>query len=331
MFIVYQPLVQYHGDKDVYMKTVLVTGGSGMVGRRLTDLLLEKGYKVIWLSRERHVRAEVPRFKWDYRRGEIEEEAVEQADVIIHLAGANLADGPWTRVRKQRIVESRVQTARLLVESVRKRSNKPLVFITASAVGYYGQATGERVMTEVDHATTNDFQSRTCRKWEAEAFRFREELGVRTVALRTAPVLSKDSELLKKMMIPTRFGLGTALGTGKQYLSWIHLDDLCALYIRAIEDETMDGVYNAVAPEFVTNRNFMKTLAHVMRRPFFLPSLPPFLLRMVMGELADMVLYGSAISSRKVMDTGFSFTYDTLEGALQESLEAMKEKSGRGR
>lgn len=307
------------------MKTILITGGSGMVGRKLSDLLIENGYRVIWLSRERYVKAHIPRYRWDYRKGEIDSEAVEQADMIIHLAGSNLGDGSWTRLKKQKIVESRVQTAKLLLETVKKMNKRPEAFISASAVGFYGSVTGEKIFTEEDDPAHNDFLSRTCRKWEAEAFRFRDELGVRTIALRTAFVISQKSEAFEKMMLPTRVGLGAPLGSGKQYLSWIHIDDLCHLYLKAVEDSSMEGVFNAVAPEFITDAEFMKILAKAMKRPFFMPPIPAFLLRLFMGQAADMILYGSRISSQKVFDAGYKFTYSTAQEAIAITLQSMKE------
>lgn len=308
------------------MKTILITGGSGMVGKRLSELLIEKGYKVIWLSRERYVKAQIPRYRWDYRKGEIDTEAVEQADVIIHLAGSNLGDGSWTRLKKQKIVESRVQTAKLLLETVKKMDKKPEAFISASAVGFYGQETGEKIFTEEDNPADSDFLSRTCRKWEAEAFRFRDELGIRTVALRTAFVISKESEAFGKMLLPTRFGLGAPQGSGKQYLSWIHIEDISRLYLKAVEDSSMQGVYNAVAPEFITNAGFMKALAKEMKRPFLMPPIPAFLIRLFMGQAADMILYGSRISSQKVIDTGYAFTYPSVQEAIKATLQSMREK-----
>lgn len=306
------------------MKTILITGGSGMVGRRLSELLIEKGYKVIWLSRERYVKAQIPRYRWDYRKGEIDVEAVEQADIIVHLAGSNLGEGSWTRLKKQKIVESRVQTAKLLLETVKHMDKKPEAFISASAVGFYGQETGERIFTEEDKPSSSDFLSRTCRKWEAEAFRFHEELDIRTVVLRTAFVISKESEAFGKMVMPTRFGLGAPLGSGKQYLSWIHIDDLCRIYLKAVEEVSMQGVYNAVAPEFITNAGFMKTLAKEMKRPFFMPPLPAFLLRLFMGQAADMVLYGSPVSSQKIIDAGHQFAYPSVKEAIKDTLLTMK-------
>lgn len=309
------------------MKTILITGGSGMVGRKLSNLLIEKGYGVIWLSRERYVKAKIPRYRWDYSKGEIDTESVEQADIILHLAGSNLGDGAWTRLKKQRIVESRVQTAKLLLDTVKGMNKKPEAFISASAIGFYGQETGERIFTEEDNPSSSDFLSRTCRKWEAEAFRFRDELDARTVVLRTAFVIAKESEAFEKMILPTRFGLGAPLGSGKQYLSWIHIDDLCRLYLRAVEDISMQGAYNAVAPEFITNAGFMRTLAKEMKRPFFMPPVPAFLLRLFMGQAADMVLYGSPVSSQKVVDAGYQFEYSTAKEAIKNTLLAIREKT----
>ncbi len=307
------------------MKTILITGGSGMVGRELTKLLTERDYKVIWLSRERNVKGQIPRYRWDYRRGEIDEEAVDRTNAIVHLAGSNLGEGTWTRVKKQLIVESRVQTTNLLLKTMKKRGKQLDAFISASAVGFYGMVTQDQVFTEEDVPARNDFLSRTCKKWEAAAFDFQEQLDTRTVVLRTAFVLSKDSDAFKKMVLPTRFGLGAPLGTGKQTMPWIHIDDLCRMYLKAIEDSSMNGVYNAAAPEHTTNREFMRLLAKGMNRPFLFPMVPGFLLRLFMGESAGMVLEGSPVSSNKILDKGFSFIYPVAETAIKATLDTMKE------
>ena len=313
------------------MKTILITGGSGLVGRKLSRLLIEKGYNVIWLSRERYVKAEIPRYRWDYRRNEIDKEAVEQADVIIHLAGSNLGEDSWTRQKKQSIVESRVQTAQLLLDTLKSMDKKIDAFISASAIGFYGVKTTDKIFTEEDASVESDFLSRTCRKWEDAAFRFQQELDVRTVALRTAFVISKNSDAFRKMVLPTRFGLGAPIGSGNQYMSWIHIEDLCQLYLKAIEDTSMQGAYNAVAPEFINNADFMHALAKVMRRPFFMPHVPAFFMRLIMGEAADMILGGSRISAQKIQDAGYEFQYDTSEKAFKASLKAIKEKEDKKR
>lgn len=303
------------------MKTILITGGSGFVGKRLSELLIDKGYKVIWLSRERDINTSIPRYRWDYRKGEIDAVAVEQADIIIHLAGSNLGEGSWTRVRKQRIVESRVLTAKFLFDTVKKLNKKPEAFISASAVGYYGMHTDDKVYSEHDTPAKNDFLSRTCKKWEAAAFRFKQELDVRTVVLRTSFVVSSKSLAFKKIMLPARFGLGAPLGSGKQFFSWIHLEDICGLYIKAVEDVSMEGVYNAVSPEQITNAEFMRNLAKTMKRPFIMPNIPAFLLRLFMGEASGMVLEGSRISPQKVIEKGYRFIFESSKEAIKESLQ----------
>lgn len=302
------------------MKTILVTGGSGMIGRRLSEMLRENGYSVIWLSRERHVNGDYPRYRWNYHKNEVEKEALEQADIIIHLAGSNLGEGAWTRNKKQEIVESRVQSAALLLETIKTLPKKPEAFISASAIGFYGMHTSDKIFNEQDQPAKNDFLSRTCKKWEAVAGAFQEELGIRTVVLRTAFVLSENSEGFKKMTVPVRFGLAAPLGSGKQYMPWIHLDDLCQIYLKAVEDTTMQGVFNAVAPESVTNALFMRTMAKEMKRPFFFPKIPAFMLRLILGEAADMLLEGSRVSSQKISDAGYQFIFPTVSEAIRASL-----------
>ncbi|HBL34325.1 MAG TPA: TIGR01777 family protein [Porphyromonadaceae bacterium] len=318
------------------MKTVLITGGSGLVGRALSDLLLEKGYKVIWLSRERYVKADIPRYRWDYRKGEIDEKALEQADIVIHLAGSNLSEDSWTRAKKQRIVESRVKSAALILAKWKEMEKKPEAFISASAVGIYGNDISDEVLDESADGRMEDFLSRTCRKWEAEAQRFTDELGARSVMIRQGVVLSGKSDAFRKMLFPTRYGLGARMGNGRQYMSWIHIDDLCAMYLKAIEDAAMQGPYNAVAPEFMTNTEFMRTLARVLRKPFFLPRYPAFFMRLFMGEAADMLLGGSRISSEKIRKAGFEFRYPSAEQAIKACVDAVnkeveEKRSGQGR
>ena len=302
------------------MKTILITGGSGMIGRGLSELLIEKGYKVIWLSRERYKSAEIPRYRWDYRRNEIDIEALEKADIVVHLAGSNLGEGTWVRHKKQAIVESRVLTAKLLLETYQSINKKPETFISASAVGYYGMHTDEKIYTEEDQPAVIDFLSRTCKKWENAAFNFNDELSVRTVVIRTSFVVAKQSEAFKKLAFPIRYGLGAPLGKGDQYMSWIHLDDICGIYIKAIEDSTMSGIYNAASPDHVTNSEFMQQAAKILNRPFFIPKIPSFFLRLIMGESSGMILEGSRISSKKTTDSGYKFKYPKVAQAIKDSL-----------
>lgn len=313
------------------MKTVLITGGSGLVGRKLTRLLKERGYEVIWLSRERYVKGEIPRYRWDYRSGEIDGEAVDRADFIVHLAGASVGDERWTKYRKETIVNSRVQTAKLLFDTIKRRNKKLEAFISASAVGYYGNKITENIFTEDDTPDEPDFLASTCRKWEAATLPFQEEPGVRTVIIRTGFVISKNSDAFKKMVFPIRLGLGSPIGSGWQYMSWIHIDDLCGIYLKAVEDAAMNGVFNAVAPEYINNADFMDRLARVLKRPFFMPHVPRFVMRLVMGEAADLILGGSRISSEKIRDAGFEFKYRTAKQALRASVKAIKAVEEKGK
>lgn len=308
------------------MKTILITGGSGMVGTALTALLKEKNYHVIWLSRERYLKGKTPRYHWDYRNHEIDEEAIEKANIIVHLAGKNISDNIWTNSVKQRIEESRVKTAQLLFDIVKKQNKKLDAFISASAIGYYGQENTKKILTEDDTPEKDDFMARTCQKWESEAHRFSEKLGVRTVILRTGVVFSQDSEALKKMAMPVRYGVGSPIASGKQYVSWVHIDDLCQMYFKAIEDASMHGVYNTVAPDYITNAGLMRTIARIYKRPFFLPNVPAFVMRLFFGEMAEMIIHGSRISSQKIKEAGFVFKFPELKPALKDCLLKKEKK-----
>ena len=308
------------------MKTILITGGSGMIGRRLSKMLLKKGYDVIWLSRERHIKADIPRYKWDLLKGQIDKEALDEADVIVHLAGVGIADSKWTDARKRMIIESRVRSAKLILEKLQEMDTKVDAFISASAVGYYGSETTDKIFVE-DDKPANDFLGKVCQKWEEQAELFTTELGIRSVSIRTGVVLSENSDLIKKAVLPTKFWLGAPLGKGSQYMPWIDIDDLCEIYVKAIEDETMTGAYNAVAPEYTTNAEFMKAVASVLKKPMFLPPVPEFVFKMYLGEASQIILEGSRISSQKIQDAGYDFKYNTLKDALRKNLFGRKNEN----
>ena len=291
-----------------------------MVGRRLSEMLIKKGYDVIWLSREKHIKAEIPRYKWNLLTGEIDKEALEEADVIVHLAGVSIAEGRWTEARKRMIVGSRVRSAHIILDKLKELDTKIEAFISASAVGYYGATTTDKVYSEADKHDETDFLGVTCHNWEEQAKQFTTDLGIRSVSIRTGVVLSKESELIKKAVLPAKFWLAARLGSGNQYINWVHLDDLRRIYIKAIEDETMEGAYNAVAPEYTTNAQFMKGVANVLRKPMFMPRIPEFVFKWFLGESAQIILMGSRISSKKILKTGFKFKYKRLSDALQDIL-----------
>ena len=289
------------------MAKILVTGGTGLVGRRLTALLTEKNHEVRILSRNPKNENE---FKWDYSKGFLDDKAIENIDYIIHLAGAGIADKRWTKERKEVILNSRVATANLIFDKI-KAQNIPLKgFISASGSNYYGAQTTAKVFKESD-AVGTDFLGQVCLKWEAAANQFKD-LNIPVTILRTGVVLSKTGGALEKMRTP----IVSPLGSGNQYMAWIHIDDLCNLYIKAIE-ETFVGVYNAVSPEFHTSKTFSKALAKAIKRPFLPIAVPGFLLKLVFGELAIILLHGSRLSSDKIKEKGFIFKYKELALALK--------------
>jgi uncharacterized protein len=298
-------------------ETVLITGGSGFIGTNLTTLLIENGYNVCHLSRHATGREKVLTFSWDPLKGYIEEGAVESADYIVHLAGADIGEKRWTTERKKLIIDSRVKTAELLYHKVQARPQALKAFISASGVGYYGATTQEHIFNEED-SPANDFTGITCKLWEEAADKF-QVLGKRVVKLRTAIVLGHGGAL-GKMAMPVKLWAGAGLGSGRQWFPWIHIDDLVRIYLSAIRDEKMHGAYNAVAPEYATNKEFMATIAKALGKPFFLPNVPAVALKLALGELANAILKGSRISPQKVLNTGFKFKFPHLEPALREAL-----------
>lgn len=298
---------------------ILITGGSGLVGRYLTSLLLEKGYSVSHLSRKQDQFGRVRVYRWDPEKGIIDPAIFRGIDYIIHLAGANIGERRWSSKRKEEIVRSRVDSAGLLYRIIHENSIPLKAFVSASAVGYYGSSTSDKICEEPD-SPGSDFLATTCREWEKAADMF-DKSGIRTVKIRTAVVLEKSDSALSKLMMPAKFGFLVQTGNGKQHMPWIHISDLCRIYLRAIEDQTLSGAYNAVAPQHVTHREFVRTLAQIMGKPVFPVPVPAFLLRIAMGEMSDVVLKGSRISSEKITRTGFSFSFGNLEEAMNEVLK----------
>lgn len=308
------------------MKSVLITGGSGLIGRALSELLLAEGYKVFWLSRTKNLSAKFPSYSWDYTKREIDTEILEEVDIIVHLAGDSIGSGRWTETKKEQIMSSRIDSTVLLLETLRELDLKPDVFISASAVGIYGNKTTENIYEEKDKTVADDFLAQVCNEWEKAVEQISKTLGSRTVMIRTSMVLSPESEAFKKMYLPSKFGLGASLGSGKQYMPWIHIQDLCRIYLKAIQDTTLNGAYNASSPQQLRNREFMNTLSRVLKKPKLLPFIPGFIIRMMMGEAAEMVLGGSRISSKKIQEKGFKFLYDNAEDAIRNCVDGIKNK-----
>lgn len=295
--------------------SILLTGASGLVGTRLTDMLLQKGYQVAHLGRSKRP-GKVPSYVWNVAKGEFDPEALNGVDAIIHLAGAGVAEKRWTSRRKKEILESRTKSSALLYETLKKINNKVRAVVSASAIGYYGFGLDEKTLFTEESKPGNDYLSRVVVAWEREVDAI-ASLGIRVVKIRIGIVLSDKGGALKEMAGPIKIGIGSPLGSGKQILSWIHLDDLCAMFIRAVEDESMKGAYNAVSPQPVTNRDMTIVLAKVLNRPLLLPPVPAFVLRIMIGEMTDIVVNGRNVSSEKIRKTGFTFKFTDLKSAFE--------------
>lgn len=301
------------------MSTVLITGGTGLIGRYLCKRLHEEGYDVAILSRTRVQEPGLQSYTWDLDKNEIQKEAIDTADFIVHLAGANIGEKRWTSKRKQLIIDSRVKTGQLIFQKIKEQKKSLKAFISASAIGYYGTSTSEKTFTETD-PPANDFLGATCAQWEQTANKF-EEIGIRTVKVRTGVVLTGQGGALSKMITPVKMGIGSAIGSGKQSLPWIHIDDLCGIYIKAIEDTQMDGAFNAVAPDHKSNKEFTRTLAHVLKKPFWFPNIPTITMKLLFGKMSTMLIKGSRISAEKIKATGYNFLFPDLETALTDLLK----------
>ncbi len=296
------------------MNTILISGGTGLIGRRLSYLLKAKGYKIHLLSRECNPKNLFPTFLWNINQYTIDDSAFNGVSHIIHLTGAGVANKRWTNKRKNEILDSRVASTNLLYDTV-KRLEVPLKsFVAASATGYYGSTTTDKIFKETNKPG-NDFLSKVCELWEKAINQF-EHLKIRTVILRTGIVLSNEGGALKKMTTPVI----TSIGNGKQFMPWIHIDDLCELYIKGIEDHKFQGVYNAVSTEHITNFSFSKVLSKIVKKPFIPFMAPKVLLKIALGEMSSIILNGNRVSAEKIKQSGFKFKFGNLNKALKNLL-----------
>lgn len=305
------------------MQTILITGGTGTVGKALTSFLLGKGYKVIILTRDPsryQGSSSLGYAAWDLNKQTIDTEALKSADHILHLAGAGVADKRWSAARKKEIRNSRVFGGELLCKALKETPNKVQSVVSSSAIGWYGpdpKIPNENPFTEVD-PVNEDFLGNTCRDWEQSIIPV-QELGIRLVVLRTGIVLSTEGGALKEFMNPLKFGIAAILSTGRQVVSWIHINDLVRLYVSAMEKPDFAGVYNAVAPHPVDNKTLTLTLARQMKGKTFLPvHVPGFVLKIMLGEMSIEVLKSTTVSAAKLKRAGFSFAYPTIETALEQ-------------
>ena len=295
---------------------VLITGANGLVAQELSKHL-EKEFTVRFLTRKKKHANE---FEWDIKNQSIDESAFENISHVIHLAGANISEKRWTDERKKELISSRVDSAQLILKTLRKNNIKLKSFISASGINYYGTKTTEKIFTEKDDPG-NDFLSEVVVLWERAADDFKEQnLAERVVKIRTAVVLSEKDGALKKMIPTIKMGIGSPLGSGKQYMPWIHIKDICSIYEFALKNSELNGAFNATSPEHTTNKNLTKKIAEVLQKPLFMPNVPGFVLKLLFGELANALLEGSRASSEKIQKAGFVFKFADLKFALEDLL-----------
>ncbi|SMB83409.1 hypothetical protein SAMN00017405_1036 [Desulfonispora thiosulfatigenes DSM 11270] len=299
---------------------VVVFGGTGLVGRKLIAYLLDNGHEVMIVSRNINKSKnifsyEVSHIEWDYFTNLIPA-GMEDADCIINLAGVSIADKRWNQKTKDAILKSRINATRAIVQSMKQKIINPKILINASAVGYYGDR-GDEALTE-ESAPGDDFLANVCKKWEMEALEA-QELGVRVVLIRTGIVLG-DGGVLDKITLPYKFFMGGTLGSGKQWFSWVQEDDLAKIYLYCLENESVSGPVNATSLEPLTMKELNKVLGNVLKKPSFL-FIPGFLIRLVMGEMADVVLKGQRALPQKITRLGFEYKYPQIKKALEEIIQ----------
>ena len=292
---------------------VLITGASGFIGQSLVEKLRERDHHVRFLTRGNPTQEN--QFHWNPKEEYIDDKAFENLDAIIHLAGANISKR-WRKKYKKELFESRINTANLLKKYCQKNNIHLKAFISASGVNCYGTFTSNQILHEDSGVLKNDYLAKLCTEWEQAADQF-ADLSDRVVCLRTALVLGKDGGAFPLLKNITDINLAAAIGSGKQWMNWIHLEDLIDLYVFALEKPTINGKYNAVADDIPTNKIFMKTLARTLCKFFISVHVPAFLVKLMMGEMSTIILRGSRVSNKKIKSAGFDFQYSKLQKALK--------------
>jgi uncharacterized protein (TIGR01777 family) len=300
------------------LNKIILAGGTGLIGNYLRQSFEEKGYDYTILTRNPKKGEEAHYAYWDPDQEILDAKILEGAKFIINLSGANVGKGRWTEQRKKDILNSRINSTKLLYKAVSSLKKKPKAYISASAIGYYGLEETPIIHTESE-APASDFLGKVCSQWEREAMKF-HKLGVRTTIFRTGLVLAKEASAWKMMKLPIQLGLGASLGSGKQIIPWIHITDVVKLYHYAMFNKDVKGVYNAVSPDYSSMNIFNKTLAKELKRPYFLPPIPKFIIQLLMGKKALLVLNGNRISSEKIQAEGFHFKYTYLEKTFNDLL-----------
>ena len=306
------------------MQTVLITGGTGMVGQALTNFLIENGYEVIVLTRseKKSSRLHLNYAKWDIEKQYIDPAAIKMADIIVHLAGASVATNRWTKKRKEEIVQSRVQSGALLVKALKENEHQVKTVLTASAIGWYGPD-NERSLQfgfKENDPCDDSYLGNTCKLWEESIYSI-QDLGIRLVTFRIGIVFNKRGGALLEFIKPAKFGIATVLGSGTQMVSWIHQQDLCKMIVFAIQNENINGIYNAVSPDPVNNKNLVKAIASKLNKVHLTLKVPVFALKIILGEMSVEVLKSANVSSGKIQQAGFEFEFPTIDSALTQLLK----------
>ena len=292
---------------------ILITGGTGLVGTALVKKLKERNHTVRILTRSKS--EEENEFSWNVAEKKIDDKAFENLDCIIHLAGANISER-WTDDYKKELYSSRIDSANVLREYCEKTGIQIQSFISSSGVNYYGTFTSEQILTEESQIVENDFLAELCVAWENAADQF-SSIAERVVCLRTAVVLSKKGGAFPLLKKTVNLNIGSGVGTGIQWMNWIHIDDLVNMYVEAVENTSLNGKYNAVADEIPTNKVFMKKLAKAADK-FFLPfNVPPFVMKSLFGEMSSIILEGTRADNKKIKSQGFDFKYSTVDEAFK--------------
>lgn len=306
------------------MSTVVISGGTGLIGTKLTTHLTSRGHDVILLSRNQKKTSKDPKItysSWDVKKQVIDSSVIKKADHIIHLAGAGVMDKRWTEEYKKEIIESRTKSSELLIKALGENTHHVISFVSASAIGWYGADANPLIhkggFVETDPADRG-FLGATCVLWENSVEPL-TDMGIRLVKLRTGIVLSNDGGAYKEFKMPFKFGVAGILGDGKQIVSWIHIDDLCRMYIEAMENNEVHGSYNAVAPAPVSNKQLIIEAAEKIRHKFYIPvHVPSFALKLFLGKKSMEILKSTTVCDKKIKSTGFTFLYPTIEAAIRE-------------
>ena len=294
---------------------ILVTGATGLIGNELVKLLLAKNHSVNYLTTSKSKIVSKPNYKgfyWNPEQSKIDENCIYEVDVVINLAGANIAKR-WTNAYKQEIIESRILSSELLYNLIKKNPNQVKQFVSASGTAIYPESFS-KVYDETTKETEDSFLSNVVKKWEESANRF-QVLGIKVCKLRTGMVLSNVGGALPEMMKPIKIGFGAAMGNGKQMQSWIHIDDLVSMYSFVVENQ-LEGVYNAVTPNPISSQELTTVIAKTLKKPLFLPNIPQFMMKLVLGEMSYLLFSSKNVSSDKIMKLGFQFLFLNIKEAL---------------